>query len=252
MQDWNPISYLRFEEERTRPVKELAIRINYPQARSISDLGCGPGNSTAVLCKQHPRATIVGIDNSAAMLEKARTMLPGCQFEIDDISSWQSQKKQDVIFANASLQWISDHETLFPHLVAQLASQGVLAVQMPDNWQEPTHRLMRDVAEELNLPSHHQGAILSAQRYYDLLCKAGCQVDIWRTTYFHTLSSTQAIIDWLSTTGLRRFMNHLTAEQQTAYLERYHQLLKQHYKEQHDGSVIMPFPRLFIVARKTL
>lgn len=252
MQDWNPTSYLQFEAERTRPVKELAARIIFPQAMTITDLGCGPGNSTAVLCKQHPKANITGIDTSPAMLAKARAILPGCRFEEGDISCWQPDSKQDVIFANASLQWVTNHEAVFPHLVAQLSPQGVLAVQMPDNWHEPTHRLMRDVADELGLPHHNRDAILSAQAYYDLLSKAGCQVDIWRTTYFHVLPSTQAIVDWLITTGLRRFVNHLDSVQQEAYLDRYYNLLKINYKEQQDGSIIMPFPRLFIVARKSL
>ena len=252
MQDWNPTSYLQFEAERTRPAEELAARINYPQARSITDLGCGPGNSTAVLCKQHPRATIVGVDNSRVMLEKSRNMLPGCQFEEDDIGHWQPQKKQDVIFANASLQWINHHETLFPHLAAQLAPHGILAVQMPDNWQEQSHRLMREVAEELGFPHPQHNAVLSAQDYYALLRNAGCQVDIWRTTYFHPLASVQAIVDWLSSTGLQRFVNHLDLEKRELYLKRYGELLKHHYKDQPDGRVIMPFPRLFIVARKVL
>ncbi|MBS0847300.1 trans-aconitate 2-methyltransferase [Citrobacter sp. JGM124] len=250
MQDWNPISYLQFATERTRPAEELANRINYPQARSIIDLGCGPGNSTAVLCKKYPVAKIVGIDNSPAMLEKARNMLPGCQFEAADISNWRSQKKQDVIFANASLHWINNHDVLLPHLVSQLVPQGVLAIQMPDNWQEQTHRLMRDVAEELNAPFYHQNTVLKAESYYHLLSQAGCQVDIWRTTYFHELPSTQAIIDWLLTTGLRRFVNNLNLQQQEAYLQRYHKLLNEHYKEQDNGKVLMPFPRLFIVARR--
>lgn len=252
MQDWNPTSYLRFEAERTRPVTELAARIHLPQAVRITDLGCGPGNSTAVLCKRYPKAHITGIDTSPAMLEKARAILPGCQFEESDISSWRPEKKQDLIFANASLQWVNDHEALFPHLAAQLSPRGVLAVQMPDNWQEPTHRLMRDVAEEQGHSHQHREAILSAQAYYDILSPAGFDVDIWRTTYFHVLPSTEAIIDWLSTTGLRRFVNHLAMHQQEAYLERYHQLLKQHYKEQSDSQILMPFPRLFIVARKLL
>lgn len=252
MQDWNPTSYLRFEAERTRPVKELAARIQFSQAINITDLGCGPGNSTAVLSKLHPKARITGVDSSPAMLEKARALLPHCEFQEQDISRWQAPKKQDIIFANASLQWVPDHPILFPHLVSQLSPTGVLAVQMPDNWQEPTHRLMREVADEQGHSHQHRDTILSAQEYYDLLRQAGCEVDIWRTTYFHVLSSTQAIIDWLSTTGLRRFVNHLSTEQQETYLERYHQLLSEHYPARSDDQVIMPFPRLFIIARKSL
>ncbi|MGB7799692.1 trans-aconitate 2-methyltransferase [Buttiauxella sp.] len=251
MQDWNPALYLQFEAERTRPAAELAARIQYPGAQQVSDLGCGPGNSTALLRKAFPEATVTGVDNSPAMLEKARTALPDCQFENADVAHWQPAVKQDVIYANASLQWSGDHAQLFPHLVAQLADNGVLAVQMPDNWQEPTHALMRQVAAELGHPDSGREALLSAHEYYDLLAQAGCRVDIWRTTYFHVMPSARAIIDWLSSTGLRPYLAELDNIQQHAFLARYHALLQQAYPPQHDGNVLMLFPRLFMVARKT-
>lgn len=250
MQDWNPALYLQFEAERTRPAAELAARIQHPSAQHVSDLGCGPGNSTALLHKVFPQATVTGVDNSPAMLEKARTALPECQFENADVAQWQPAVKQDVIYANASLQWLGDHAQLFPHLAAQLADNGVLAVQMPDNWQEPTHTLMRQVAAELGHPDSGREALLSAQEYYDLLVQAGCTVDIWRTTYFHVMPSARAIIDWLSSTGLRPYLAELDDIQQQAFLERYHTLLQQAYPPQHDGNVLMLFPRLFMVARK--
>lgn len=250
MQDWNPALYLQFEAERTRPAAELAARIHSPEARHISDLGCGPGNSTALLHQAWPQATIAGLDNSPAMLEKARAALPGCTFEQVDIAEWRPAVKQDVIYANASLQWLGNHRTLFPHLAHQLAEKGVLAVQMPDNWQEPTHVLMREVAAELGNPPAGREALLSANDYYDLLAQAGCLVDIWRTTYFHVMPSHRAIIEWLSSTGLRPYLAGLDAIQQEAFLERYHHLLQQAYPTQADGSVLMLFPRLFIVARR--
>lgn len=251
MQDWNPALYLQFAAERTRPAAELAARIQHPQALHLSDLGCGPGNSTALLHQSFPHATVTGIDNSPAMLEKARAALPDCQFEQADVAHWQPAVKQDVIYANASLQWLSDHRELFPHLAAQLADNGVLAVQMPDNWQEPTHILMRQVAAELGNADAGREALLPAQEYYDLLANAGCTVDIWRTTYFHVMPSAQAIIEWLSSTGLRPYLSGLDSIQQNVFLERYHQLLQQAYPPQKDGNVLMLFPRLFIVARKT-
>lgn len=250
MQDWNPALYLRFEAQRTRPAAELAARVNYPKAQQISDLGCGPGNSTALLYQTWPKALITGLDNSPAMLEKARVALPECQFEQADIARWQPAIAQDVIYANASLQWIGNHRALFPHLVAQLAPNGVLAVQMPDNWQQPTHSLMRQVAQELGNPPAGREALLEANEYYDLLADSGCQVDLWRTTYFHVMPSHHAIIEWLSSTGLRPYLAGLDAIQQEAFLERYHQLLEHAYPRQKDGSVLMLFPRLFIVARK--
>ncbi|WP_336818725.1 trans-aconitate 2-methyltransferase [Cedecea sp. MMO-103] len=251
MQDWNPALYLQFEAERTRPAAELVARINHPGANTFTDLGCGPGNSTALLRNLAPEASITGLDNSPAMLAKAGAALPDCRFEEADISTWQPAVKQDVIFANASLQWIANHKQVFPHLAAQLADGGVLAVQMPDNWQEPTHTLMRQVADELGISRSSREALLTAQEYYDLLAESGCTVDIWRTTYFHVMPSARAIIEWLSSTGLRPYLHGLDAMQQEAFLERYHQLLQRAYRKQHDGNVLMPFPRLFIVARKT-
>ncbi|NIY46412.1 trans-aconitate 2-methyltransferase [Cedecea colo] len=250
MQDWNPALYLQFEAERTRPAAELAARVNHPFAARISDLGCGPGNSTALLHETWPDAVITGLDNSCAMLEKARSALPDCRFEQADIARWQPPVKQDVIYANASLQWLSNHRTLFPQLADQLAESGVLAVQMPDNWQEPTHALMRQAANELGNPPAGREALLSPNEYYDLLTNEGCRVDIWRTTYFHVMPSHRAIIEWLSSTGLRPYLAGLDAIQQEAFLERYHKLLQQAYPTQKDGNVLMLFPRLFIVARK--
>lgn len=252
MQDWNPALYLQFAAERTRPAAELASRIQHPEAKHIADLGCGPGNSTALLHQAFPNATVTGIDSSPAMLEKARTALPNCQFEQADVTSWTPVVKQDVIYANASLQWVGNHPELFPHLAAQLAENGVLAVQMPDNWQEPTHTLMRQVAAELGNPDSGREALLPAQQYYDLLAQSGCTVDIWRTTYFHVMPSAQAIIEWLSSTGLRPYLANLDSIQQQAFLERYHTVLQQAYPPRHDGNVLMLFPRLFIVARKTI
>ncbi|MRT11836.1 trans-aconitate 2-methyltransferase [Enterobacteriaceae bacterium RIT711] len=252
MQDWNPALYLQFAAERTRPAAELASRIQHPEAKHIADLGCGPGNSTALLHQAFPNATVTGIDSSPAMLEKARAALPTCQFEQADVTSWTPAVKQDVIYANASLQWVGNHPELFPHLAAQLAENGVLAVQMPDNWQEPTHTLMRQVAAELGNPDSGREALLPAQQYYDLLAQSGCTVDIWRTTYFHVMPSAQAIIEWLSSTGLRPYLANLDSIQQQAFLERYHTVLQQAYPPRHDGNVLMLFPRLFIVARKTI
>lgn len=252
MPDWNPTSYLRFEAERTRPVTDLVDRISAAQAMAITDLGCGPGNSTAVLCKAWPKVAVTGIDSSPAMLEKAREVLPGCNFYNADIRQWQPAVKQDIILANASLQWIDRHETLFPRLVSHLTAHGILAVQMPDNWQEPSHRLMRDTASAMGSPHEARSAPLSPETYYDLLRAAGCDVDIWRTTYYHSLPSIQAIIDWLSATGLRRFTHALPPAQRETWLQHYALLLEKAYPLRQDGTVILPYPRLFIVARKRL
>lgn len=250
MADWNPSLYLQFASERTRPAAELLARIAKPAAKYVADLGCGPGNSTELLRAAWPEAVITGVDNSPAMLEKAQKALPDCQFVNADIGQWRPEQPLDVLYANASLQWLSHHSTLFPHLATLLGDEGVLAVQMPDNWQEPSHALMRQTASELGHPPRGRVPLESVQTYYNLLSSNGCEVDIWRTTYFHPMASHQAIIDWLSATGLRPYLQDLDSVSQQAFLKRYPQLLEEHYPRQQNGQILLAFPRLFIIARR--
>ncbi|EKZ6359723.1 trans-aconitate 2-methyltransferase [Klebsiella aerogenes] len=250
MADWNPSLYLKFADERTRPAAELTARIVQQPVKLAVDLGCGPGNSTALLRAAWPEARIIGVDNSAAMLAQAAKALPDCEFITANIEDWQPSEPADVIYANASLQWLTEHQTLFPRLVRQLANSGVLAVQMPDNWQEPSHTLMRQVAEELGFPERGRQPLPSVQQYYDMLTNSGCEVDIWRTTYYHSLESHQAIVDWLQATGLRPYLQDLDEAEKNVFLERYLTLLQQHYPLQCNGKVLLLFPRLFIVARR--
>ncbi len=148
------------------------------------------------------------------MIAEGRSALPDCQFVEADIRNWQPEQALDLIFANASLQWLPDHYELFPHLVSLLNPQGVLAVQMPDNWLEPTHVLMREVAWEQNYPDRGRESLAGIHAYYDILSEAGCEVDIWRTTYYHQMPSHQAIIDWVTATGLRPWLQDLTESEQ--------------------------------------
>lgn len=250
MADWNPSLYLKYGAERTRPAAELLARIAHHPAAQVVDLGCGPGNSTALLREAWPEATIIGVDNSPAMLEEASQKLPDCRFVNADIAAYRPERPADVIYANASLQWLTDHQRLFPHLLSNVAENGVLAVQMPVNWQEPSHTLMRQVAEELGQPARGRQPLPEEQAYYDILTACSCEVDIWRTTYYHPLASHQAIIEWLQSTGLRPYLQPLAEPQRQAFLERYLQRLQEHYPLQCNGKVLLRFPRLFIVARR--
>ncbi|EFC57054.1 trans-aconitate 2-methyltransferase [Enterobacter cancerogenus] len=250
MADWNPSLYLQYGEERTRPAAELLARVQLDDAASIVDLGCGPGNSTALLRQRWPDADITGVDNSPAMLEEARAALPSCRFVEADIRQYKPQEPLSLIYANASLQWIPNHYDLLPHLVSLLRLNGVLAIQMPDNWLEPTHVAMRDVASEQGYPNRGREPLPGVHAYYDILTEAGCEVDIWRTTYFHKMGSHQAIIDWVSATGLRPWLKDLNESEQKNYLKRYHQLLEAQYPLQENGQILLAFPRLFIVAKR--
>lgn len=250
MADWNPSLYLQYGAERTRPAAELLARIALNDVSSIVDLGCGPGNSTALLHQRWPSAQIIGVDNSPAMLEQARVAVPECRFIEADIQRFRPEHALNLIYANASLQWVPDHYELLPHLVSLLALNGVLAIQMPDNQQEPTHVLMREVAYEQGYPDRSRDALPGVHAYYDILSEAGCEVDIWRTTYYHKMSSHQAIIDWVSATGLRPWLQELNESEQRNYLKRYQELLEQQYPLQENGQILLAFPRLFIVARR--
>jgi trans-aconitate 2-methyltransferase len=184
MQDWNPALYLRFANERTRPAAELLARVPsslHSPARSlrIVDLGCGPGNSTELLVERFPGADVLGVDNSEAMLETARKQLPQARFEAGDIASWapaEGEPAPDLIYANASIQWVGEHESLIPRLFSLLAPGGVLAVQMPDNRQEPSHRNMREVAQLPRFAAH----IGDASKVRTEILPIGCITTCWR------------------------------------------------------------------------
>lgn len=252
---WSAKQYTMFEDERTRPVRDLLSAIPVIEARAVVDLGCGPGNSTEVLAARFPDAAVRGLDSSADMIAAARRRLPRAQFSIADIQDWKDPGPFDVILANALLQWVPDHANLLPALATKLARGGALAIQMPDNLDVPAHRLMREIAaaepwaEMLAEASASRIRLASASEYYELLRAACAKVDIWRTTYYHALSGgAAAIVEWFKGSGLRPFLEPLDAGSRAAYLERYTAAVALDYPPLPDGSVLLPFPRLFIVA----
>ncbi|MET0793154.1 MAG: trans-aconitate 2-methyltransferase [Polyangiaceae bacterium] len=255
--DWNPALYTRFEDERTRPARDLLAGVPLTEAARVVDLGCGPGNSTELLLERFPNARVVGTDTSDAMLESARQRLPHCRFEQSDVASWQPEVPPHLIFANAVLQWLPNHEQLLPRLLSTLAPGGVLAVQMPDNLNEATHRLMREVASEGPWASaigdawRLRAPVLSSNGYYDLLARSGARVEIWRTVYNHPLESAAAIVDWVRATGLRPFLDPLSDELRAGFLLEYEARIALAYPAQVDGRSLLAFPRLFIVAQRS-
>jgi len=222
--DWNPELYRRFEDERTRPARELLARVTLTDAARVYDLGCGPGNSTELLVERFPGAKVVGTDNAEAMLASARKRLPACAFELSDIAQWQPADPPDLIYANAALQWVADHETLIPRLFKALAPGGVLAIQMPDNRDEPTHRLMREVASLdpwascIGNAAAIRTTLLALNAYYDLLAAEAAEVDVWRTAYQHPMDTPAAIVEWVRSTGLRPFIDPLSPEYRDGFL----------------------------------
>jgi trans-aconitate 2-methyltransferase len=255
--DWNAGQYLKFEDERTRPSVDLLRRVPLFDPQRCADIGCGPGNSTELLARRFQGAQVSGLDTSPGMLAKARERLPSLTFEQADVSQWQPEERFDLIFANAVLQWVPDHPGVLTRLVSFLRSGGCLAVQMPNNLNEPSHRLMEQVAGDgpwaarLTSASAAKEAIGSFEDYYSLLQQAGCTVDIWQTTYVHPLEGAGAIIEWFKSTGLRPYLDPLSPEEQAVYLGRYKEEIAKAYPAQADGKVLLRFPRLFFVAQRT-
>jgi trans-aconitate 2-methyltransferase len=251
---WSAKQYVAFEDERTRPVRDLVGALPVTEAKLVIDLGCGPGNSTEVLAARYLDAKVIGIDSSEDMIVAARKRMPRARFAVQDVQEWRGGGPYDVILANAVFQWVPKHETLFPALLQELRPGGALAVQMPDNLEEPAHRLMRDTASQgpwsakLAAASEARTALADAGWYYELLRPLAARVDLWRTTYFHPLGGTAAIVEWFKGSGLRPFLEPLNPGEREAFLRRYTEAIAQAYPAPADGSVLLPFPRLFLIA----
>jgi trans-aconitate 2-methyltransferase len=252
---WLAKQYVTFEDERTRPVRDLSAAVAFTNARSVVDIGSGPGNSTEVLAARFPTATVQGFDTSSDMSAAARAGMPHVRFHVLDVEAWSDPGPFDVILANAVLQWIPHHRTLLPALVGKLSPGGSLAVQMPDNLDEPAHRLMRDLAADgpwthkLAAAAGTRTPMAGADWYYSVLRESCAKVDIWRTTYYHALPGGPAyVVEWFKGSGLRPFLDPLDDVERTAYLERYQAAVGVAYGPHPDGSILLPFPRLFMVA----
>ena len=197
--DWNPAQYLKFADERIRPSRDLLARVPLTAPNLIYDLGCGPGNSTQVLVDAFPAAQVTGIDNSPAILARAREACPSARFEHGDVESWMPERRADLLFSNAAFQWLPDHLAVLQRLLAALAPGGVLAVQMPDNLDEPSQALMRVVAErgpwaaKLAMAATARAQLPSPLAYYDALKPHCASLDLWHTVYHHPLDGVAGI-----------------------------------------------------------
>jgi len=254
---WSASQYVQFEDERTRPVRDLVGAIPTANATRVVDIGCGPGNSTEVLAARYGGAEVIGLDSDADMIAAARKRLPNLHFDIADVTQWADGGPWDVILANAVFQWVPDHATLFPSLVGKLAPGGSLAVQMPDNLNEPPHLLMRETAlsgpwaPKLAAAADARTALASERWYYELLKPHCSRVDIWRTIYQHPLTGgAAAVVEWFKGSGLRPFLAPLDEAERAEYLKQYEAALAKVFPAMPDGTVLLPFPRVFIVATR--
>jgi len=251
---WDPDVYMKFANERTRPAMELLARVplNAP-ARAI-DLGCGPGNSTALLAARWPEAKLEGLESSPEMLAKARSSGVRASWIEGEVESWSPEARYNVIFSNATLHWIADHHALLPRLMGYVAEGGAFAFQVPRNFDAPSHVLMREVANAgpwaAKLANARQVNVLSPDAYYDILAPLARTLDIWETTYLHVLEGDDPVLAWVSGTGLRPFVQPLDAAEREAFIAKYRARLREAYPRRADGRTLLPFQRLFMVAAK--
>jgi trans-aconitate 2-methyltransferase len=251
MSEWDDRQYLKFADERTRAAVELLARVPLDEVGCAVDLGCGPGNSTALLAARFPSARLVGVDSSAEMLARARNDHPNVEWVETDLRRYQPDCAVDLLFANAVMQWVPDHATAIPALLEMVRPGGVLAIQMPKNFDEPSHRLMREIpgpfARRLQ-QVRDLTPVQSAAYYYDLLAPNSTRVDIWQTTYEHVMPDVVSIVEWVKGTGLRPYLDALTSAEQSVYLDAYAAALDDAYPPRSDRKRLFTFPRLFVVA----
>lgn len=254
--DWNPDLYLKFNKERTQPSIDLVSRILVDSPSKIIDIGCGPGNSTQVLVQRWPHSKIFGIDNSQSMIEKAKNDYPNQNWEILDAGKDEFPDTYDIIFSNATIQWIPNHAGLFRKLFLYLNKKGLIATQIPLFWDMPLGKAIEKIAMENRWKSATRGVtkiftIHNYSYYFDQLSIHSDKIVMWETYYMHVMDSHVSILEMIRSTGLKPFLDRLETDNDKEDFEA--QVLMEitkDYPKQKNGKVIFPFKRLFFIANK--
>lgn len=253
---WDPRQYLKFAGPRMQPGIDLINRLPEIGVRHMVDLGSGTGYLTSLLAGRWPSATVTGVDRSSHMLERAAEDYPPGEWpklgwQRSDIDAWQAETPPDLIFSNAALQWLDHHETLLPNLMAQLAPRGVLAVQMPRNYDQPSHVILRELAAEAPWAGRidlRSAPVMAPQDYYDLLAPHSASLQIWETEYLHVLTGDNPVLDWLRGTALVPVLEALAGDELEAFLATCGKQLEEAYPQRPDGQTLFPFRRVFLLA----
>lgn len=255
MSQWDSAQYLKFKSQRTQPAVDLAKRLVGKKSGNILDIGCGPGNSTAVLKQMFPDARILGIDSSEDMINKAQSSYKDIDFLLCDITADADKLGDyDIIFSNACLQWIPNHEEFIPKIFSKLTPGGTLAVQMPMNGGETLFRIMGDVVSEpkwnFSDMKIEPNKTLAPEEYYDILSSLTNNFDIWESVYYHSMPSVEAMVEWIKGTRLRPYLNALSEEKAAELQNEITERAKCAYKPQKNGEIIFKFRRFFFTAVK--
>lgn len=250
---WNPDVYLEFADHRGRPFFDLMSRVLAESPRRVVDLGCGPGNLTATLTRRWPDATIEAWDSSPEMVDAARER--GVDAHVGDVRDWLPQHDTDVVVSNATLQWVPEHAELLVRWAGQLASGSWIAIQVPGNFDAPSHRAVRELActeswsEPLRDFPFREGQVDDPSGYAELLNDAGCSVDAWETTYVHALTGENPVLEWITGTALTPVQSRLDDTQWQQFRRELIPLLDASYPKRPDGKTFFPFRRIFVVAQ---
>lgn len=251
---WDPDKYLAFADHRGRPFYELLSRVDTRSPRRVVDLGCGPGNLTVSLAQRWPDAVLEASDSSAEMVRAARHR--GLDAARLDVRDWTPQPDTDVVVSNAALQWVPEHRELLRRWPAQLPSGAWIAVQVPGNFDAPSHAIVRDLAGAerwsrwlADVPFRAENVVDDPVGYAGLLADAGCVVDAWETTYVQQLTGENPVLEWITGTALRPVKDALSAPDWDRFRDELVPLLDEAYPRRPDGSTFFPFRRIFVVAR---
>ncbi|MFZ1990449.1 MAG: methyltransferase domain-containing protein [Alphaproteobacteria bacterium] len=251
---WNAATYLNFADHRTRPAYELIVRIPLDAPQVIYDLGCGPGNSTGALAESWPKAKLIGVDSSREMLAAARESGPkNVEWQEADLADWSPAETPDLLYSNATFQWIGGQEKLLPRLFASVKQGGAFAFQIPANHEGPPHTIIDEVLNEQGLAHRIKSAALSRHvlpqaDYFRMLSPLASTIDIWDTRYLQVLKGEDPVLRWIKGTALVPIMAELDEREANAFLELLQQRLAAHYPQESGGQTLFPFSRRFIVA----
>lgn len=254
--EWNPGIYLKFRDQRTRPARDLLDRVQLDSPARVLDVGCGPGNSTRLLAERWPGAETIGIDSSEAMIRQAGEEQPeGKWLVLDAAGELSALGRFDVVFSNAALQWMPDHEGLLARLFALVNDGGVLAVQVPNNDGSPLHTAVRRTVESAawreRIPTRSRQVFDSAETYYRLLSPLTGVVDLWETIYYHVMNSHADLLEWIRGTHLRQYLSQLPdAAAREDFEGGIMRIAAGQYPVQANGKILYPFRRLFFIAEK--
>ncbi|MFN3923977.1 MAG: trans-aconitate 2-methyltransferase [Pseudarthrobacter sp.] len=256
--EWDPAKYVQFGDYRDRPFFDLTGRVHADRPVQVVDLGCGPGNLTATLAERWPSADVVGVDSSAEMLSKAAALTGaggGLRFEQADIAGWKPSTETDVVVSNAALQWVPGHQEMIRAWLDALRPGAWFALQVPGNFNAPSHALMRGLAASATWEPQLGGVLRGGESvgepadYLRILLDAGYAADAWETTYQQVLPGRDAVLEWVRGTALRPVLAALSAPDAAEFEAEYAAALREAYPQTGHGTVY-PFRRVFAVGRK--